>query len=422
MAHLRLLESLERVDRAIRQAEDIDKMMGDVLDTILSIFESDRAWLLYPCDPDASSWCVPMERTRPEYPGAFAINAEVPMTPDVAETFQELLATNNPVTGVLSSGEPRWDLEDKYGVRSFMSMAIYPRVGKPWDFGLHQCTHARIWTDEEQKLFKEIGRRVGDGLSSLLFLRDLQESEDRYRRTVELSPDAILLHQDNRFVYANAMAVELLAATTPEELINKSIFDVIHPDYHAIAAERIRQGYEGEERSAPLEERYIRLDGQVIPVEVSGSPLTYQGKPATQVVVRDITERKRAEEELRKHRDHLEDLVKERTAELVVAREQAEAANRAKSVFLANMSHELRTPLNAILGYAQILQRRPLDADVIDTLNIVQQSGEHLLTLITDILDIAKIEAGRDRTPPRPHPFFHLFGPHRQHRPLAGEC
>jgi signal transduction histidine kinase/DNA-binding NarL/FixJ family response regulator len=77
------------------------------------------------------------------------------------------------------------------------------------------------------------------------------------------------------------------------------------------------------------------------------------------------------------------------------ARRAAEKANLAKSVFLANMSHELRTPLNAILGYAQILQQRPLDADVIDALNTVQRSGEHLLTLITDILDIAKIEAGR---------------------------
>ena len=119
----------------------------------------------------------------------------------------------------------------------------------------------------------------------------------------------------------------------------------------------------------------------------------------------EIAERRRAEEELKSYRDHLEELVRERTSELKIAKEEAEAANRAKSAFLANMSHELRTPLNAILGYAQLLQQRPLAPDVINSLNIVQQSGEHLLILINDILDLSKIEAGRMALSPAP---FHL--------------
>jgi signal transduction histidine kinase/Na+/proline symporter/CheY-like chemotaxis protein len=112
--------------------------------------------------------------------------------------------------------------------------------------------------------------------------------------------------------------------------------------------------------------------------------------------VRDITDRKRAEEELEKHRDRLEELIKERTSELVIAKEQAEAANLAKSVFLASMSHELRTPLNAILGYAQILKRDgTLGARQAASLNTIYESGEHLLTLINDILDLSRIEVGR---------------------------
>jgi signal transduction histidine kinase len=110
----------------------------------------------------------------------------------------------------------------------------------------------------------------------------------------------------------------------------------------------------------------------------------------------EIAERMRVEEVLRQHRDHLEELVKGRTAELIAAKEKAEVANRAKSTFLANMSHDLRTPLNGILGFSQILE---LDASLtprqIASIATIRQSGEHLLTLINDILDLAKIEAGK---------------------------
>jgi len=122
----------------------------------------------------------------------------------------------------------------------------------------------------------------------------------------------------------------------------------------------------------------------------AGKALGFRG------TVHDITELKHAEAELRRYKDQLEETVRQRTAELLLARDAAQAASKAKSTFLANMSHELRTPLNAILGFSSMMRR---DSEVSrsqrDSLDIINRSGEHLLTLINDVLDVAKIEAGR---------------------------
>ena len=139
-------------------------------------------------------------------------------------------------------------------------------------------------------------------------------------------------------------------------------------------------------------------NGRRVLLAINAAPLVDEAGLVDGMVaaVDDVTARVLAEEELKRHRDHLEELVGERTAELELAKEQAEVANQAKSAFLASMSHELRTPLNGILGYAQILTRTGgLTPPQAHGLQIIQQSGEHLLSLINDVLDLTKIEAGK---------------------------
>lgn len=137
----------------------------------------------------------------------------------------------------------------------------------------------------------------------------LKESEERYRSLVELSPDAVVVHREGKFVYVNPAAVKLWGATSADELINKSIFDVVHPDYHDHVRERVDYIQKFLKPTELAEQKCLRLDGTVADVEVTGLPFTSQGKPAVLAVFRDITEKKQAREALRKAEKRLRTVV-----------------------------------------------------------------------------------------------------------------
>ncbi len=141
-----------------------------------------------------------------------------------------------------------------------------------------------------------------------------------------------------------------------------------------------------------------RKSGEVFPEEISIQALRGPDGRIRRFIsiISDITERKRNERELQEYREGLEELVRQRTEELTVARDAAEAANRSKSTFLANMSHELRTPLNAVIGFSQLMDKDPdLAPKQRRNAEIINSSGNHLLTLINDILELSKIESGK---------------------------
>ena len=175
-AQLWFLESMDAIDRAIQGTSDLEQMMGDVLDAVLVIFRCDRAWLLYPCDPEADSLRVPAERTRPEYIGA--LGADIPNEPEVADVSRSLLASDGPMRFDPESDRALPpELAERFGVKSIIAMAVHPKVDKPYAFGLHQCSRPRVWTPHEERLFHEIGRRLAGALDTLLMFRDLRESQ-----------------------------------------------------------------------------------------------------------------------------------------------------------------------------------------------------------------------------------------------------
>jgi len=234
---------------------------------------------------------------------------------------------------------------------------------------------------------------------------ELRQSERRYKMLFDSITDAVLvLKLDGRIVNANETACELLCLPR-EELLGKHICDLdmsgLPTAVHAARIDSVIQS-----GRANCELTYIRPDQTRLVFDTSMRVIEFAGAPAIIAVAREISEQKHIGDELRQLTAELERRVATRTADLersnaalAEAKAEADRANRAKSLFLASMSHEIRTPLNAILGFSQLLLR---DANVApdhrEQLMTINRSGEHLLALINDILEMSKIEAGRAHT------------------------
>ncbi len=226
---------------------------------------------------------------------------------------------------------------------------------------------------------------------------ELRQVHERLKLTqfgIDHVSDAIYLIDTNaRFRYVNDEACRRHGLKR-EELLERGVADV---DPHFPLQRWPEHFTQLRQRGTLIFESHHRHgDGTLFPVEIAANYIRYADDEYNFAFARDITERKQIEAELQRSHENLEEQVELRTAELKQAKEAAESANQAKSVFLANMSHELRTPLNAILGFAQLMSRdERIPEDERKNLETINRSGNHLLTLINDVLEISKIEAGR---------------------------
>ena len=269
-------ESMDRVNRAMQAGGSLEEVVERVLLEVLSIFECHRAFLVYPCHAEADYWQAVKECAQSGYPETFAEGQPIPVDDAARNNIKAMLATDEALTfgpgGEYTIGE---DFMAMFGIFSILSMALKPKVDKPYMFGVHVCDMPRKWTRSEKRLFAAIGRRMEDSLTSLIVYRRLLEAHADLERRVE---------------------------------------------------ERTFQLTQALENSRELARR-------------------------------------------------------------------AETASIAKSQFLANMSHEIRTPMNAVIGFAELLGGTNLDPHQRDYLESISTSGDHLIGIINDILDMSKIEA-----------------------------
>jgi PAS domain S-box-containing protein len=338
-AHVWFLESMDRINRAMQGTNDIERMMSDVLDAVLDIFACDRAWLVYPCDPEAPTWRAIMEHTVPQFPGAFSLGTDLPVDEEIASVFRAARASRGAAAfGPGCERELPARVAAGFSIRSMIAMAVYPKVEQPYVFGLHQCSCPRQWTAQEKRLFEEIGRRLADALTSLLAFRSLRESE---RKLDEAQRIAHVGYWEADFdrggVTLSDEASRIYGLQTRALPHWRARLEFVHPEDR----ERVEEAHEVALQNGlhfEVEYRVVRANREVRMVHSRAHVTRDDAGRVRRIfgMVQDITELRRAEEALRE-------------AQAALAR-----VNRVTTlgVLAASIAHEVNQPLGAMVTSA----------------------------------------------------------------------
>jgi PAS domain S-box-containing protein len=214
----------------------------------------------------------------------------------------------------------------------------------------------------------------------------LLSSEERYRSLVEISPDALFVESEGRVVFINSAGAKLFDGGGAAAIVGKPAVRLFHPDERKLVRERLDRVLQDQKPMPFFEQRVLRLDGTVVEVEMAAAPLTFEGKPATQVIVHNISDRKTSEEEIRRLNAELEQRVNDRTAEL-------EVANRELEAFSYSVSHDLRAPLRHIEGFVEIFRTtkgNTLDDEATGYLQTIADAAKQMGRLIDDLLAFSR--------------------------------
>ncbi len=298
----RYLNRMHRVVQAIAKTPEPESWLANCVAVMRDVFQADRAWLLYPCDPYAQKCDMPVEDAAPEYPRMYSKGKGIAIDGAIRAMMSQALVSQTPVVQRHVDDEV---LSQQLAVRSQMYIAIRPRVGKPWLLGLHQCRYELEWVEEDQRLFTEISERIEELLASVVLHKQLKEREELLTRLLESTEEGIYgIDIDGRCTFANNACATQLGYDVADDLVGKNMRQLTgfncpgdlnsgSASCHACQVHRTGEGlcWDGG--------YFLHRDGSHFPVEFRCNPInkndSQQGATVTFI---DISERKKYQEEI----------------------------------------------------------------------------------------------------------------------------
>ncbi len=385
--------NLEKINCAIRQADNIADMLQSILDTTRAILSCDRALLVYPCSSESETYKIPAESTCVKEPLSLTHNHELTMTDAMRRDIIRTLQSNEPVVfdRDIKANHACASTPDPSSC-SRMIMSIRPKSGKPWLFALMQYTQQHAWTNEEQTLFKEIGHRLTDGISGMLFWDELRRSEKRYRTLVENIPGATYraASDENWTMEFLSDEVETLTGYPCSDFINnqvRSFASIIHSDDAPKIFTMVQNSIKNKEPFT-LEYRITHADGQLRWILEKGKPIFNDNNELQHLegVMVDITKQKNAAE---------------KKTELETQLRQAQKM-QAIGQLAGGVAHDFNNLLTAILGNSEALLSSIADgADEINNeivksgLHQIQSAGKQAAALTDQLLAFSRRDSSQ---------------------------
>ena len=341
------LEALDRINAAIVRAETIDQMLDYVLREMLDIFQCDRAWVFYPILRSATTVRCPMEHSRPEWPG-IGTGTERPVDDNLRRMIDRVLSVDGPIcddTGAMPADSPVRAAFRDDNIATQMTVALYPKEDEPWSLGLQHCGAPRHYNEHAIMLFRAVGNRLSDGLSTFRAMERLSESEAMFRSLVDRAPDAIVVVdiETGAYVDANESAAKLHGITVSEMIGPYGPVDLSpnhQPDGRRsadVAAAHLLAALQGE--FPKFEWTHMTPGGELVPCEIVLARLPHPTKKLIRGNVTDIRPRITAERE---------------RAELEARLAQAQKME-AIGQLTGGIAHDFNNILTVILGNLELL-------------------------------------------------------------------